>query len=582
LWDASIFVDAYDNVQDARITSDMCDIVVAPRRSPDMHAALTIHVCDGEASLTRTLRDMGLDPSNAGARVITAGAMSSSSRRKSRAAPTRAVVLAIDSQARPHTSAQTVAEQAGQAIATLGGEKAMVCIDLSKIQSDAARLRTAAAILARTTAAGIDPQTRIAFVGMGMGMGMSKGMGMGKGKGMGKGSDDDDVAVTCHLLQGDFRARCHAARLMNLPGNAAGPTAFARALVVMVQSHIDDGAKEGMTHHVLGIKELEAKGLGLVLAVGAAAKATAPACMLVVHAGAVAGAPRKASQTSRTSSQRSKTVLLVGKGIMYDTGGLALKPPRYMYGMHGDKSGAVVACAVLARCAAEAQAHGVRLIVVAPLAENAIGASAVRPGDVVRAHDGRTVEIVDPDAEGRLVLADALSYGIRTFKPDLVVDFATMTMTGATYHPSLTAAVFAPRDDVAQLVAAAGERTGERVWRVPSWTEDADGILASRAADVRNAGWVSDSDGYSASLFLHSFVDGAFSSSARRGGTKNGPPSSEPAVPWVHIDVSGSRVGSASETSDGTPMHGAGVLLGCEVVRSFLKSFLRGGPPQKA
>ena len=237
--------------------------------------------------------------------------------------------------------------------------------------------------------------------------------------------------------------------------------------------------------------------------------------------------------------------MLIGKGITYDSGGLSLKPPGAMYGMHGDKAGAAAAAMVFAAAAADPAFRDARLVCLLPVAENAVGPDALRPGDVVTAVNGLRVEVVDPDAEGRLVLADALAYST-AFRPDLVVDFATMTGVGATIHPGVTAALYTGSDRLAAMASAAGERSGERVWRMPPWPEYDDEIESLvPGAELRNAGWAPESDGYMAALFLRRFVPESCRDSC-----------------WVHLDICKNDVGNGVFV-------GSGVVLGIQLLHAW-------------
>lgn len=272
-----------------------------------------------------------------------------------------------------------------------------------------------------------------------------------------------------------------AARTENVPSNRMGPDDLARAVVAAC-------CPPGCRADVVDAGELARMGFGLLVGVGRAGDK--PPCAVVL-----------------TTPRRRGTPLLalVGKGITYDTGGLALKPADSMHGMHGDKTGAVVAAAVFRLHAERGDACPFDLVAVLPMADNLIGPNAIRPGDVLTAFDGTTVEVVNPDAEGRLVLADAIAYACETHRPDALIDFATLTHTSELVHPDATAVVFAESDEVALACERAGETCGERVWRLPKWTEY-DLETRSAVADLRNAGWATKADGYMASLFIRRFV----------------------------------------------------------------------------
>jgi leucyl aminopeptidase len=235
-------------------------------------------------------------------------------------------------------------------------------------------------------------------------------------------------------------------------------------------------------------------------------------------------------------------VVLVGKGITFDSGGLAVKPNDAMVGMKTDMSGAAAVLAVLGAC--REVAVPVRVTGLLALAENALGGASYRPGDVVRQYGGRTVEVVNTDAEGRLVLADALAYADHVLRPDLIVDLATLTGAAGLGLGRRHAALFSTDDDLATALQQAGEATGERVWRLPL-VEDYLPTLRSEVADLRHTPRAASKVGggaITAALFLRQFV-------GRR--------------PWAHLDIAGpARPDSEeNEVAKATSGYGARLLL---------------------
>ncbi|WP_286901782.1 leucyl aminopeptidase family protein [Thermocrispum sp.] len=209
----------------------------------------------------------------------------------------------------------------------------------------------------------------------------------------------------------------------------------------------------------------------------------------------------------------SAHLLLVGKGITFDTGGLSIKPVDGMHLMRTDMSGGA---AVIAAVRAIAQAKvPVRVTGLVPAAENHVSGSSYRPGDVVRHYGGTTTEVGNTDAEGRMVLADALAYGVEKFRPDVVVDVATLTGAIKVALGLRHGAVFANDDELAERVRSAGERVGEAWWRMPLIEDHADAVR-SEIADVRQA--PEGPGGVTAALFLREFVGG---------------------LPWAHLDIAG-------------------------------------------
>jgi leucyl aminopeptidase len=301
-------------------------------------------------------------------------------------------------------------------------------------------------------------------------------------------------------LQPGIEGALFARTLVAEPGNILTPATFAarlRALEV-----------EGVSVAILGPDRLAAEGFGGLLAVGRGS-ANPPLLAILKWPGTSDAPP----------------VLFVGKGVTFDTGGLCIKPAAPMWEMRADMAGAA-ACAgamlALARRRSPAPAAA-----ILPLVENAIGADSYRPGDVLTMVDGTTVEIVDTDAEGRLILADSLAWGIRTLKPQAVIDFATLTGSIVTALGHHMAGLFATHDVLAAHIAAAGAAVDERAWRMPLSEAYRDAI-ASDIADTRQCSDGSlQPDACHAALFLKGFVGD---------------------TPWAHLDIAG--VEANEKTSD--------------------------------
>ncbi|GAB3481836.1 leucyl aminopeptidase [Amycolatopsis cihanbeyliensis] len=206
-------------------------------------------------------------------------------------------------------------------------------------------------------------------------------------------------------------------------------------------------------------------------------------------------------------------LLLVGKGITFDTGGISIKPAEGMPMMRTDMAGGGAVIAAVRAIAA--LRLGVRVTALVPAAENHVSGAAYRPGDVVRHYGGTTTEVTNTDAEGRMVLADALAYGIKRYAPDAVVDVATLTGAMKVSLGLRTGGLFASDDTLAERVRDAGERTGEAWWRMPL-VEDYAEAVRSEIADLRQA--PSGPGGIAAALFLREFTAG---------------------LPWAHLDIAG-------------------------------------------
>ncbi|MFN0281471.1 MAG: leucyl aminopeptidase family protein [Kineosporiaceae bacterium] len=294
---------------------------------------------------------------------------------------------------------------------------------------------------------------------------------------------------------------------------------------------LEAAADGGLGVEVWDENRLAADGFGGLLAVGGGS-ATPPRLVRLDHD------PDGAGSAGRG---RRGPVVLVGKGITFDTGGLSIKPREAMVAMKTDMSGAAAVLATLAAC----RALGVRRRVVGllALAENAVSGSSYRPADVVRHYGGRTVEVANTDAEGRMVLADALAYADDVLDPDLLVDVATLTGAATLGLGRRHAALYATDDRLAAGLAAAADASGERVWRMPL-VEDYLPALHSDVADLRHI----PADGrigggsITAALFLREFARG------RR---------------WAHLDIAGTARSDKDEheVNKGATGWGARLLL---------------------
>ncbi len=241
---------------------------------------------------------------------------------------------------------------------------------------------------------------------------------------------------------------------------------------------------------------LAREGFGGVLAVGSAS-ATPPRLIRLDYA------PHKATK-------KTPTVVLVGKGITFDTGGLDIKPAEGMLSMKRDMSGGAAVIATMA--ALRDVGCPVNVIGLVPAAENAIGGAAMRPGDVVTHYGGRTSEVTNTDAEGRLVMADAMAYAVAELSPDVLVDVATLTGAMKVALGMGMGGYFANNETLARLLAEASASSGELLWRMPL-VRDYEDRLSSKVADADNA--AGGAGAITAALFLQHFAGD---------------------VPWAHID----------------------------------------------
>lgn len=291
--------------------------------------------------------------------------------------------------------------------------------------------------------------------------------------------------------------------LGNTPPNVASPEWLVRQARACAR-------RWGADIRVLGVPELERRGMGGLLAVGGGS--ANPPRLVRLELGMRKQRKGRAARGER--SARSPIIALVGKGITFDTGGISIKPPAQMDEMKWDKMGA---CAVLGILEAASRLDlPVRLRAYLPLAENMPDGAAYRPGDIVRCANGKTVEITNTDAEGRMVLADALAWAASE-APDALVEYSTLTGACVVALGQTGAGLFTPSDPLSEeLLAAAGE-AGERLWRLPLWPEFLE-EMRGRHSDLRNSAgrWGGAS---SAAAFLSQFV--------------------EPVADWAHLDIAG-------------------------------------------
>ncbi len=277
--------------------------------------------------------------------------------------------------------------------------------------------------------------------------------------------------------------------LINTPAGMRSPAEFAEAGRQRAES-------VGLAVEILDEKEIKKQGLNGVLTVGQGS-AVPPRFLILKYE------PRGAKGFLGA----------IGKGITFDSGGLSLKPADGMGNMKTDCSGA--ADVIAAMCALPALKPKIKVVAAMPIAENMPGGRAVKPGDIIRHFGGRTSEVLNTDAEGRLVLADALAWMTQQ-RPDAMIDFATLTGGIVVALGRKVAGFFASEPRLAKEIAAASARTGERVWEMPL-LDDLRPLMDSDVADIKNTGEAGASSIFGA-LFLRDFVG---------------------ETPWVHVDIAG-------------------------------------------
>lgn len=315
------------------------------------------------------------------------------------------------------------------------------------------------------------------------------------------------------------RAETLARTLGNLPGNLATPSYLAETARRIAEAH-------GMRFTALGPEEMREEGLGALLAVAQGSEQE-PRLIVLEHRGGPDG---------------QKPLVLLGKGLTFDAGGISIKPAAGMEEMKFDMCGGA---ATLAAMQAIAEL-GVKanVIGVVPSSENLLSGASMKPGDIIRSHLGKTIEVVNTDAEGRLILADALSY-LRRFDPAAVVDAATLTGACVIALGHQASAVMGNDDALIEEVRRAGERTGERVWPLPMFPEYKE-QLRSEYADLKNSGG-RPAGTVTAGWFLREFV-GEF--------------------PWVHLDIAGTAYGEGKLSYQSKGATGVPTRLFVEWVQS--------------
>jgi leucyl aminopeptidase len=289
------------------------------------------------------------------------------------------------------------------------------------------------------------------------------------------------------VADGVFLAR----DLVNEPPNVLSPEEFARRAKAL--------AKAGLRVRVLGEAEMEKLGMGLLLGVGQGSERESKLVVMEWNGARKAG---------------TAPVALVGKGVCFDSGGLSLKTGAGMMGMKGDMGGAAAVAGTMQALAA--RKARVNVVGVVGLVENMPDGKAQRPDDVVKSMSGQTVEVLNTDAEGRLVLADALWYAQTEFKPKCVIDLATLTGAILIALGHEHAGLFSNDDTLAQRLTEAGRAEGEPVWRLPLG-DGYNKALKSKIADMKNIGGPS-AGSITAAQFLQRFVN---------------------KTPWAHLDIAG-------------------------------------------
>ena len=312
------------------------------------------------------------------------------------------------------------------------------------------------------------------------------------------------------LEEGTFYAR----DLVSEPGNVLHPDEYAKRIYSL--------KKDGLKITIYDQKKLKKLGMHALLGVGQ---------------GSIRGSYLVTMEWSGAKNN-SKPLAFVGKGVCFDTGGYSLKPARFMEDMTYDMAGSATVVGLMKNLAL--RKAKINAVGVVGLVENMVSGNAQRPGDIVKSYSGKTIEVLNTDAEGRLVLADALTFTEKKFKPKFIIDLATLTGAIIVCLGSEYAGLFSNDDKLSNQIFDAGEKVEEKVWRMPLH-KNYDKLMNSKNADVQNINYVGGAGSTTAAQFLQRFILNK--------------------TPWAHLDIAGmafSKYGGALNSSGAT---GFGVRL---------------------
>ena len=328
---------------------------------------------------------------------------------------------------------------------------------------------------------------------------------------------DKAIRETIIIIDAVYLAR----DLGNNPGNVATPTYLAQKSIEMAKT-------TEIKCTILEVKDMKKLGMGGILAVNKGSEHPAKFIILEYEGG------------------KNGTICLVGKGITFDSGGISIKPSAAMEEMKFDMCGGAAVIGILQ--AASRLKLPYRIIGLVPSTENLPSGKAYKPGDIIKMHNGKTVDIENTDAEGRMILADALSYS-KKYNPDVIIDYATLTGACVVALGEECSGLFTQDDELAKQLTEAGEKTTERLWRLPLWDEYKE-LIKSPYADMKNCG-PRYGGAITAAIFLKEFVN-----------TKK----------WAHLDIAG----TAWVTKNNNPLKpigatGEGIRLTIEFLKNWKK-----------
>ena len=317
------------------------------------------------------------------------------------------------------------------------------------------------------------------------------------------------------------RATGTARDIANEPGSRWTPASFAEYGLKLADTY-------GFTAKVISKEQMKRMGMGGILAVNQGS-AEQPKMLILEY----------------RTGRKVPTMLLVGKGLTFDSGGLSLKPAAGMEEMKYDKCGGAAVLAVM-QAVGEIMPKKIDVVAIVPATDNLPGPAAVKPGDIITIYEGKTVEVINTDAEGRLILADALAYGIKKFKPALAIDIATLTgavIIGLGHHHT---GLMATDDTIAEKIMQAGQKSGEPLWRLPLGKEYTK-QLKSEVADIKNVG-NRDGGSITAAAFLQEFIGD---------------------TPWAHLDIAGTAWNFTEKSYIPKGPSGTGTRTLIELIRSW-------------
>jgi leucyl aminopeptidase len=312
------------------------------------------------------------------------------------------------------------------------------------------------------------------------------------------------------LEEGTFYAR----DLVSEPGNILHPDEYAKRLITL--------KKDGLKVIIYDEKKLKKMGMNALLGVGM---------------GSIRGSYLVTMEWNGAKNN-SKPLAFVGKGVTFDTGGYSLKPARFMEDMTYDMAGSAAVVGLMKNLAL--RKAKINAVGVVGLVENMVSGDAQRPGDIVKSYSGKTIEVLNTDAEGRLVLADALTFTEKKFKPKFIIDLATLTGAIIVSLGSEYAGLFSNDDKLSKQILNSGEKVEEKLWRMPLH-KNYDKLMNSKNADMQNINYVGGAGSTTAAQFLQRFILNK--------------------TPWAHLDIAGmafSKYGGALNSGGAT---GFGVRL---------------------